>query len=83
MPYFSNYAVGWSQSLNSIPVLGTTQADHLTKEIPCTQPMEDTLIKGNYEVNTGVQIVNYFLENNLDPSVVQMCLVGSHGPFTR
>ena len=44
--------------------------------------MEDSLIKGNYEVNTGVQIVNYFLEKNLDPSEVQMCLVGSHGPFT-
>ena len=78
----STYAVGWSQSLNSVPVLGTTHADHLTKEIPCTKPMPDSLIKGDYEINTGIQIVNHFLKNKLDPSEVQMCLVGSHGPFT-
>ena len=78
----STYAVGWSQSLNSVPVFGTTHADHLTKEIPCTKPMEDSLIRGDYEINTGVQIVNHFTENKLDPSEVQMCLVGSHGPFT-
>ena len=78
----STYAVGWSQSLNSVPVLGTTHADHLTKEIPCTEPMANSLIKGDYEINTGIQIVNHFLKNKLDPSEVQMCLVGSHGPFT-
>ena len=78
----STYGVGWSQALQAVPVFGTTHADHLTKEIPCTKPMEDTLIEGNYEINTGVQIVNHFEENKLDPSEVQMCLVGSHGPFT-
>ena len=78
----STYAVGWSQSLNSVPVFGTTHADHLTKEIPCTEPMEDSLISGDYEINTGVQIVNHFTKNRLNPSEVKMCLVGSHGPFT-
>jgi len=78
----STYAVGWAQSLQPVPIFGTTHADHLTKEIPCTEPMEDSLIKGDYEINTGVQIVNHFLKNKLDPTEVQMCLVGSHGPFT-
>ena len=78
----STYAVGWAQSLQPVPIFGTTHADHLTKEIPCTEPMEDSLIKGDYEINTGVQIVNHFSKNNLDPTEVQMCLVGSHGPFT-
>lgn len=78
----STYAVGWAQSLKPVPIFGTTHADHLTKEIPCTEPMEDSLIKGDYEINTGVQIVNHFSKNKLDPSEVQMCLVGSHGPFT-
>ena len=78
----STYAVGWSQSLNSVPIFGTTHADHLTKEIPCTEPMEDSLIKGDYEINTGVQIVNHFNNRKLNPSELQMCLVGSHGPFT-
>jgi L-ribulose-5-phosphate 4-epimerase len=78
----STYAVGWSQAGIPVPVYGTTHADHLTKEIPCTKQMEDYLIEGDYELNTGVQIVNHFSNNNLDPSEVQMCLVGSHGPFT-
>ena len=44
--------------------------------------MEDSLIKGDYEINTGFQIANHFTENKLNPSEVQMCLIGSHGPFT-
>ena len=78
----STYSVGWAQSLQDVPVMGTTHADHLTKDIPCTDPMEDSLIKGDYELNTGVQIVNHFKKNKLNHNQVQMCLVGSHGPFT-
>ena len=78
----STHAVGWAQSLMSVPILGTTHADHLTKEIPCTPPMDDKLILGDYEKNTGIQIVNHFKKFNLSYSEVEMCLVGSHGPFT-
>lgn len=78
----STYAVGWSQSLQNVPIYGTTHADHLTKDIPCTGTLEDSLIKGNYELNTGIQIVNHFDNQNLNPEEVKMCLVGSHGPFT-
>jgi L-ribulose-5-phosphate 4-epimerase len=78
----STYAVGWAQSLLSVPVYGTTHADHLTKEIPCTEPMNDELIQGDYEHNTGIQIANHFIKKNLNPDHNQMCLVGSHGPFT-
>ena len=78
----STYAVGWAQSLTSVPILGTTHADHLTQNIPCTLPMSDKLIKGDYEHNTGVQIVNHFSKENINPGYVKMCLVGSHGPFS-
>lgn len=78
----STFAVGWAQSLQNVPVFGTTHADHLTKQIPCTPPMEDYLIDGDYEYNTGVQIVEFFKQNKLNFSEVQMCLVGCHGPFT-
>lgn len=78
----STYSVGWAQSLQNVPIFGTTHADHLTKEIPCTPPMQDHLIDGDYEYNTGVQIVEYFKNNKINPTEVQMCLVGSHGPFT-
>jgi L-ribulose-5-phosphate 4-epimerase len=33
-------------------------------------------------LNTGVQIVDHFNDHKLNPEEVQMCLVGSHGPFT-
>lgn len=77
----STYAVGWAQALTPIPILGTTHADHLVVDVPCTPPMDDALIHGNYEVETGNQIVEHFRENDLDPAEVQMILVGCHGPF--
>ncbi len=55
----STYAVAWSQSLKPVPILGTTHADHLMKK-SLVPPMSDSLILGDYEHNTGVQIVNYF-----------------------
>lgn len=78
----STYAVGWSQSCRPVPILGTTHADHLTKKIPCTPVMNNDLILGDYEHNTGVQIVSHFKDLGLLETEVQMCLVGSHGPFT-
>ena len=66
----------------SVPILGTTHADHFSKEIPCTAPMDDSLIEGDYELNTGIQIFKHFENKKLNPNEVQMCLVGSHGPFT-
>jgi L-ribulose-5-phosphate 4-epimerase len=40
------------------PIFGTTHADHLTTDIPCAPPMHDDLIEGNYEYNTGIQILD-------------------------
>ncbi|MDF1569790.1 MAG: L-ribulose-5-phosphate 4-epimerase [Spirochaetaceae bacterium] len=78
----STYAVGWAQALEPIVIYGTTHADHTIQDIPCTPPMSDAKIEGDYEVETGVQIVEHFRKMNLDPNETQMVLVGSHGPFT-
>lgn len=78
----STYAVGWGQSLLSVPVLGTTHADYSPVAIPCVQPMSDKMIKKDYEINTGIQIIDYFKKHNLNPDKLEMTLVGSHGPFT-
>ena len=43
--------------------------------------MEDDRIGGNYEVETGLQIVQTFSRKKLDPAEVQMVLVAGHGPF--
>ncbi len=78
----SPYAVGWAQAHMPIPIQGTTHADHTAQDIPCTPPMSDTAIAGDYEVETGNQIVNHFRALDLNPDETQMVLVGSHGPFT-
>ena len=75
------HSVAWAQAQKNIPIFGTTHADHLTHDIPCTPPLEDELIEGNYEHNTGIQIVNYFAEKGLSPNEIEMILIGNHGPF--
>ncbi|MFT3948113.1 MAG: L-ribulose-5-phosphate 4-epimerase [Agriterribacter sp.] len=78
----STYATAWAQSQRDIPILGTTHADHNTVDIPCASPMDDAMIKGNYEYETGFQIMNCFKEKGLNYEEVEMILVGNHAPFT-
>lgn len=78
----STYATSWAQAQMDIPIFGTTHADYTTADIPCAPPMSDEMIKGNYEHETGHQILNCFAEKKLDPKEVEMVLVGNHAPFT-
>jgi len=78
----STYATGWAQSGRAVPVYGTTHADHLATDIPCTEFMEDERIQNDYETETGLQIVEHFKHNSLNANEVQMALVAGHGPFT-
>lgn len=78
----STYATAWAQAQRDIPIFGTTHADHNTVDIPCAPPMADDMIKGNYEYETGFQILNCLKERRLDYQEVEMILVGNHAPFT-
>lgn len=78
----STYATAWAQSQRDIPIFGTTHADHLTTDIPCAPPMDDEMIAGNYEYETGFQILHHFEKQGLDYREVEMILVGNHAPFT-
>lgn len=78
----STYAVAWAQAMKPIPNLGTTHADHLIASIPVTEVMSDEMIKGDYELETGNQILDIFQKQNLSPEEVEMVLVACHGPFT-
>lgn len=78
----STYATAWAQSLRDIPIYGTTHADHLTSDVPCAAPMSDEMIKGDYEYETGFQIINALKEKDLSYEEVEMILVGNHAPFT-
>ena len=77
----STYATAWAQAQRDIPIYGTTHADHLTTDIPCAPPMADEIIKGNYEHETGYQIINCMKEKKLSYEEVEMILVGNHAPF--
>jgi len=78
----STYGTAWAQAQRAIPIFGTTHADHLTVDIPCAPPMVDEMIKGNYEYETGFQIMNHFESLGLSYKEVEMILVGNHAPFT-
>ncbi|MBN1480786.1 L-ribulose-5-phosphate 4-epimerase [candidate division KSB1 bacterium] len=76
----STYAVSWAQAARPLPVYGTTHADQTHLDIPCTDFMSDAMIQGDYEEQTGLQIVKAF--ENLSYEQVEMVLVAGHGPFT-
>lgn len=78
----STYATAWAQAQRDIPIFGTTHADYNTVDIPCAPPMSDEMIKGNYEHETGFQILNCFADKKLNYEEVEMVLVGNHAPFT-
>lgn len=73
-------ATAWAQAKRTIPCYGTTHADHVQGEIPCTDDLSDEQIKNDYERETGYQIVKRF--SNISPDEVGMVLVAGHGPFT-
>jgi L-ribulose-5-phosphate 4-epimerase len=78
----STYATAWAQTQRDIPIFGTTHADHTTVDIPCAPPMDDKMIQGNYEHETGFQIMNCLAEKKYSYEEVEMILVGNHAPFT-
>jgi L-ribulose-5-phosphate 4-epimerase len=78
----STYATAWAQSQRNIPIYGTTHADHNTVDIPCAPPMSDEMIEGDYEHETGLQIINCLQQRRLSYEEIEMILVGNHAPFT-
>ena len=63
-----------------MPCLGTTHADHFYGAVPCTRPMTQGEVEGDYELNTGKVIVETFADK--DPDAIPAVLVSQHGPFT-
>ncbi len=78
----SPYAVAWSQAIRSVPIYGTTHADHLAGDIPVTEVMKDSAIMKNYEEETGYQMVDAIKRSGWSVSELEMILVACHGPFT-
>lgn len=78
----SPYATAWAQAQREIPCLGTTHADTFYGSVPCTRPLTQEEIEGDYERNTGKVIEEHFTKNGLNATELPGVLVSSHGPFT-
>ncbi|TDB67486.1 L-ribulose-5-phosphate 4-epimerase [Arundinibacter roseus] len=78
----STYAVAWAQAGLDIPIFGTTHADHTHQPIPCASVLTDAMIEGDYEHETGHQIMNCFQDKGLSNQEMEMILLQNHGPFT-
>ena len=76
----SRWATTFAQAGRGIPAMGTTQGDYFYGEIPCTRPMTEEEIQGEYEKETGNVIIETF--QGVDPMTIPAVLVYSHGPFT-
>ncbi len=76
----SKWATIFAQAKRAVPCFGTTHADYFYGDVLCTRELTEAEIKGEYEKNTGLVIVETFkdLEASQHPGVV----VASHGPFT-
>lgn len=75
----STWAASWAQAGRSIPCYGTTHADYIYGEVPCTRSLTAEELE-NYETNTGKLIAATF--ENLDYEAVPGVLCKNHGPFT-
>jgi len=75
----SRHATAWAQTQREIPCFGTTHADYFHGPVPCTPPLTNEEIEGDYEANTGLAIVRRF--EGLDPMHFPGVLVAGHAPF--
>jgi L-ribulose-5-phosphate 4-epimerase len=78
----SQFAVAWAQAGQAIPCLGTTHADHFRGSVPVTRQLTVAEIAGEYEVATGLVIVETLTALGMDPLQMPAVLIASHGPFT-
>lgn len=92
----SPHATAWAQACRSIPLLGTTHADHSANAVVCTPMIQAEAVERAYEAETGILIADTFLKPEkvgakdywgnplkpLVPSENPMVLVAGHGPFT-
>ncbi len=72
----------FAQAEKSIPALGTTHADNFHGDIPCTKSLSQAQVEGDYEKETGIQIVKIFKEQDIEPIGIPGVVVANHAPFT-
>lgn len=77
----SPWATIWAQACMSIPVIGTTHSDHFNGDVPCLPYLAKDKVENAYEKETGIQIVEFFRNKQLDPNMMPGCLLSGHASF--
>ncbi|NLW20061.1 MAG: L-ribulose-5-phosphate 4-epimerase [Clostridiales bacterium] len=74
-------ATAWAQAGLDIPLYGTTHADHFAGPIPCARALTLEEIQGEYELNTGLVMIETINTRGIDPLHIPAMLCTSHGAF--
>ena len=77
----SREATAWAQAGRGIPAYGTTHADYFLGEIPCTRSLTQEEVRGEYEKNTGLVIIETLERESVNPLYTPAVLCANHGPF--
>jgi L-ribulose-5-phosphate 4-epimerase len=70
-----------AQTRLPVRCMGTTHADYFRGDVPVTRPMRREEVERDYELNTGLVIVEAFRSGGISPDDVGAVLVANHGPF--
>lgn len=76
----STYATSFAQAGRNIPCYGTTHADSIYGDIPCSRNLSEEEINEAYEKNTGKVIIETF--EKLDYMATPTILCKNHGSFS-
>ncbi len=77
----SEWATSWAQAGRSIPVYGTTHADYFYGDILCSRHLTKDEVEVDYELNTGLVMIETLKEAKRDPSHIPGMIIYNHGPF--
>ena len=77
----SKQATAWAQAGRDLPCFGTTHADYFYGTVPCTPPMGEAEIGGEYEHHTGVVIARTFERRKIKPLEIPAVLLHGHASF--
>lgn len=78
----SEWATSWAQAGRPIPVYGTTHSDYFYGKILCTRKLSKEEVDTEYELNTGLVMIETLKEENKDPLEIPGMIIFNHGPFS-
>ncbi len=78
----SEWATSWAQARRAIPVYGTTHSDYFYGDILCTRELSKEEVNKDYELNTGLVMIQTLKDNNKNPLELPGLIISNHGPFS-